>query len=175
MRPVRVFAGLLGLGIASAAAADTPFNHHADGEGDTILPRTSYPLGQSQVVASSMARSLRMEWVKRDLCWQIGCLVVHNDTKYYKVAEFRVQMPRRDGTARWGPNQLHHSLLPQQKIVRLKTAPSDSCERQLQFVMQNRQTREKMTIETVSNLCPTPHTDNVVRLNVVKPEVTIEE
>lgn len=162
--------------MASAASADSPFTPRggADG-GDTIVPITSYPLGESQLVARSMARNLRMRWIERDLCDQIGCLVVQNDTKFYKVAEFRIQLVDRDGSSRWSRNQLLHPLLPKEKVVRLKVAPADSCERDIMFVLQHRKTREQLVMESTTNLCPTPNADNLIRIEVKKPEVRVEE
>ncbi len=168
--------GMMALVTASAGIAQSPFTHR-DGtnDGDTILPITSYPLGQSQVVASRMATALQLEWVKRDLCWQIGCLVIHNDTKFYKVSEIRIQSAGRDGEARWGSNQLQHPLLPKEKLVQLKIASADSCERDIQFVLKHRKTRERLVLESIANLCPTPHVDNIIRIDVRKPEVTVDE
>jgi hypothetical protein len=175
---VRPFAGfgVLGLALASIASAQSPFTHR-DGsdEGDAILPITSYPLGQSQVVAASMARNLRMRWLEREACDQIGCLVVQNDTRFYKVAQFRIELMNRDGSSRWSRNQLLHPLLPKEKLVRLKVAPADSCERDIMFVLQHRKTREQLVMESTTNLCPTPNADNVIRIDVKKPEVIVQE
>ena len=168
--------GVLVLAMASAASADSPFSHRdgSDG-GDTILPITSYPLGESQAVARSMARNLRMHWIERDLCDQIGCLVVQNDTKFYKVAEFRIELLDRDGASRWSRNQLVHPLLPKEKLVRLKVAPADSCERDILFVLQHRKTKEQLVMESTTNLCPSPNADNLIRIDVKKPEITVQE
>jgi hypothetical protein len=168
--------GVIILALASSAAADSPFTHR-DGsdDGDAILPITSYPLGQSQSVASSMARSLRWHWIERDLCDRLGCLVVQNDTKFYKVAEFRIQLVDRNGGSRWSQNQLLHPLLPNEKLVRLKVAPASSCDRDIMFVLQHRKTREKLVMESTTNFCPTPNADNLIRINVKKPEVIVPE
>lgn len=167
---------LLSLFFASAGAAQSPFTHRDGSDsGDTILPITSYPLGQSQLVAMRMARELQMQWIEQDLCDQIGCLVIHNDTKFYKVAEFRIELFDSEGSSRWSRNQLLHPLLPKDKLVRLKVAPADYCEREIQFVLKHRKTKERLVMESTTNLCPTPHADNVIRIDVKKPEVTVDE
>ena len=168
--------GLYALALGTVASAQSPFTHR-DGsdEGDTILPVTSYPLGGSQAVARGMARELRLQWLQQDLCDQLGCLVVHNDTRAYKLAEMRVQLLGKDGTPRWGRNQLDHPLLPKEKLIRVKVAPADSCQREIMFVLQHRKTRERLEMETTTNLCPTPKADNVIRLNVKTPQVTVED
>jgi len=168
--------GVLLLALASAASADSPFTQRGGADaGDTILPITSYPLGESQVVANAMARNLRMHWIERDLCDQIGCLIVQNDTKFYKVAEFRIQLVDRDGSSRWSRNQLLHPLLPKEKVVRLKVASADSCNRDILFVLQHRTTKEKLVMESTTNFCPTPKADNLIRIDVKKPEVRVQE
>ena len=170
------FVGIVAVVLASSAAADSPFTHR-DGsdDGDAILPMTSYPLGESQSVAHSMARALRWQWIERDLCDQVGCLVIRNDTRFYKVAEFRIELIDRNGASRWSQNQLVHPLLPTEKLVRLKVAPADSCDRDIMFVLQHRKTREKLVMESSTNFCPTPNADNVIRINVKKPKITVPE
>ena len=166
--------GLLILGTATAAPADTPFGHPFQDEADTIVPITSYPLGESQVVAHSLARDVHYYWIEQDMCDRFGCLVVHNDTRLYKVAEFRILAHRPDGSQRWSANLLEHPLLPTEKVTRIKTASID-CDRPVQFILRQRKTKETVVMEGVTNLCTTPHADNVIRINVKQPEVTIDE
>jgi hypothetical protein len=167
--------GMLALTIGTPASADSPFGHRDGDDRDTIVPITSYPLGESQQVASGMARQLRMHWVQRDLCDQLGCLVVHNDTRNYTVAEFRILSRGRDGMPRWGANQLEHPLLPKQQLVQVKMAAADSCNRDIRFVLKHRKTKETLVMESATNLCPTPHVHNVIHLNVRVPAVTVED
>lgn len=175
MRSIATVAVLV-VTMASAASADSPFTRRGGAdEGDTILPITSYPLGRSDVVANAMAGNLRWRWIERDLCDQIGCLVIQNDSKFYKVAEFRIELFDRDGKSRWSRNQLLHPLLPKEKLVRLKVAPADSCLRDIRFVLQHRKTRESLVMDSTTNLCPSPNADNVIRIDVKKPEITVVE
>ena len=97
MRLVNLFclATLLCAGAASAQSGDAE-------SADTVPPKTSYPLGNSQLVAQNMMAALRIEHAKRDLCWRLGCLVVANESRSYKVTGFFVQMPDMLGTDRWG-------------------------------------------------------------------------
>jgi hypothetical protein len=166
--------GLLLLGIPTASSADTPFGHPYQDEADTIVPLTSYPLGESQVVAHALARNVQMYWIEQDMCDRFGCLVVHNDTRLFKVAEFRILAHLPDGRHRWSANLLEHPLLPTESTTRIKTASVD-CERPIQFVLKQRKTKEVVVMEGTTNLCTTPHADNVIRINVKQPEVTIDE
>jgi hypothetical protein len=159
---------------ATAATAQSPFtSRDGSDDGDSILPITSYPLGQSQLVSRNMARALRIQWIERDLCDRIGCLIVHNDTRLYKLAEMRVELIGRDGTSRWGRNQLERPLYPKERLTQFKVAPPESCDRAIQFVLKHRKTRERLVMEAIANLCSSPNVDNVIRLDVVKPEVTV--
>lgn len=165
--------GLLMLGAASAVSADSPFGHPFADDADTIVPITSYPLGQSEVVAHSQLRELQYYWVQKDLCDQYGCLIVLNDTRLYKVAEFRIESHLRDGSKRWSANLLDHPLLPTDTITRVKTASID-CERPVQFILKHRKTKETVVMEGTTDLCPTPHADNL-SINIKLPEVTVDE
>lgn len=166
--------GLLFLGMPAAAAADTPFGHPYQDDADTIVPITSYPLGESQVVAHALARSVQAYWIEQDMCDLFGCLVVHNDTRLYKVAEFRILARLGDGRQRWSANLLEHPLLPKESVTRIKTASID-CYRPVQFTLKQRKTKEVVVMEGTTNLCTTPHADNVIRINVKQPEVTVDE
>jgi len=162
------------LGMGSAAPAQSPFDRR-DGEvGDTILPITSYPLGQSEIVAHAALQNLRYHWIEKDLCDRYGCLVVRNESKNYKVAEFRIMSHLRDGTKRWSANLLDHPMLQTDTVTRIKTASID-CERPIRFLLKQRKTKETVVMEGVTNLCTTPHVDNLIRINVKVPEVTVED
>ena len=173
---MRALVSVVALALATAAVAQSPFTRRdGSNDGDTLPQITSYPLGESQLVAESLARNVRMYWIEREVCDQLGCLVVQNDTKNYRVAEFRIELLDRDGSSRWSRNQLLHPLLPKQKLVRMKVAPPGSCDRDIMFVLQHRKTKERLVMESTTNLCPTPYADNVIRIDVKKPEVTVQD
>lgn len=172
MRFLATFGALILL--SSAAAADSPFGHTYSEDADTILPITSYPLGESQIVAHSMANNLRLHWIEQDMCDRFGCLIVRNSTRLYKVAEFRIEAHYRDGTKRWSYNLLEHPLLPTEQVVRVKTASID-CDRPVKLLLKHRKTKEVLVMEGTANLCTTPGADNILRVEVKKPEVTVEE
>lgn len=162
--------------LATASAAQSPFTNRGGGdEGDAILPITSYPLGRSDVVAKQMARNVRMYWIEQEACDQLGCLIVRNDTRLYTVAEFRIELLGDDGSSRWSRNQLLNPLLPKQKLVRLKVAPADSCERDVQFVLRHRKTKERLIMEGTTNFCPSPNADSLIRIEVKQPQVTVQD
>ena len=66
---------------------------------DKILPKTSYPLGRSDVVARQMVLGLKLERLQRDLCAELGCLMIINKSKSYEVTAFYAQTAGADGKA----------------------------------------------------------------------------
>lgn len=80
------------------------------GEAESADTVPSQNLGNSQLVAQNMMATLRIENAKRYLCWRLGCLVVANESRSYKVTGFFVLMPDMLGTDRWGVNQFDQQL-----------------------------------------------------------------
>src|SRR3954447_15069268 len=103
--------------------------------GDTIAPKTSYPLGDSQAVARSMLVAMKIEQKQRDLCWELGCLVIVNESQSYEVTGFFVQMRRKDGTIGWSNNQFGLPLMAKRATYRFKSGGSDACNQPVKFVM----------------------------------------
>src|SRR5689334_20446769 len=125
---------LMGAAIASAAAAQTvpiTMDPFAGSEAaDTVRPITSYPLGQSELVANIMLQSLRLEQKQRDLCWDYGCLVIANESENYRVTGFHVQEAAADGSMRWSRNQLKQfgvPLYPKKATFLFKTGDPATC------------------------------------------------
>src|SRR3954452_21515457 len=79
---------------------------------DSAPPITSYPLGESEMLANNMMQSIRMEQRQRDLCWEYGCLVIANQSENYRITEFRVREAAADGSFRWSDNQFKQFGVP---------------------------------------------------------------
>ena len=163
---------LLTLAVTAApSVAQSPFTRTE--AADTVPPITSYPLGQADLVAKEMLIAMRLDRAKRDLCDELGCLVIVNESKGYKVTGFHVLERSKDGQYRWGRNQFGSALLARRATFRFKTGISD-CERPVKFVLRGPRNREPVETEGRANLCRSPHVDSLVRINVVRPEVIVE-
>ena len=142
-------------------------------EADKIRPKTSYPLGQSDVVARQMALGLRLERVQRDLCAELGCLMIINESKVYQVTAFYAQTAGPDGKVEWSSNQFGSPLYPKRATWRFKTGGPGTCDVPVRFTLRNPKTRETVQFETRTSLCSSPHTDSLVRIRAVLPEVQV--
>jgi len=141
---------------------------------DKILPKTSYPLGRSDLVARQMVLGLKLERVQRDLCAELGCLMIINESKSYEVTAFYAQTAGADGKAEWSSNQFGRPLYPRRATWRFKTGGPSTCDVPVRFVMRNRKTGDVVQFETRTSLCSGPHNDSLVRIRAVVPEVRVE-
>lgn len=142
-------------------------------QGDRIAPKTSYPLGDSQAVARSMLLAMKIEQRQRDLCWEMGCLVIVNESQSYEVTGFFVQMTKKDGTIGWSANQFGLPLMPRRATFRFKSGGPDTCDQPVRFVMKKHKTKDVFAFETRIPLCSQPHKDSLVRIRAVIPEVQV--
>ncbi len=140
---------------------------------DTVRPKTSYPIGQSDMVAKAMLLSLKLERAQRDLCWELGCLVIVNESKSYNVIGFYVQSMDRDGNPAWSPNQFGRPLYAKRATFRYKTGAADSCDLPVKFVLKHPKTKDTFEFETRASLCKAPHVDSLVRIRAVVPGVEV--
>jgi hypothetical protein len=99
--------------------------------------------------------------------------VIVNDSKAFRVTGFHVAERARNGEQRWGPNQFGTALLARKATFRFKTGTQD-CDRPVMFVVRHPKTKERFRIEGRANLCSTPHVDTLLRINVVRPNVTVD-
>lgn len=141
---------------------------------DKVLPKTSYPLGRSDVVARQMALGLRLERVQRDLCAELGCLMIVNESRTYQVTAFYAQTMGADGKPEWSSNQFGEPLYPKRATWRFKTGGPATCDVPVRFVLRNPKTRDVVQFETRTSLCSGPHNDSLVRIRAVIPEVKVE-
>ena len=142
---------------------------------DSVLPITSYPLGESEAMASKMLVSLRLEQKQRDLCWELGCIVIVNESRSYSVTGFFVQTASADRKLKWSRNQFGFPLLAKRATFRFKTGGPDACDLPARFVLRPPHGKETVTYETRVSLCSSPHRDTLVRIRAVIPEVEVGE
>jgi hypothetical protein len=164
--------------IVFAAVAIPAYAQHSPSDAesaDTIRPKTFTVPGASQQVAARFAAQMMLAQREEDFCREFGCLVIINETANFNVTGFFVDMPGRDGTRRWGPNQFGEQLYPLRATYRFKTGDETACARPVLFVLRHKETKEVFKIETHASLCKSPQMDSVVRIRMVKPQVTVGE
>lgn len=162
-------------GAASAQIMVPTTDPFAGGDGaDAVAPKTSYPLGRSDVVAQQMVLGLKLERMQRDLCAELGCLMIINESKFYQVTAFYAQTKGRGGKPEWSSNQFGQPLYPKRATWRFKTGGADSCDVPVRFVLRNPRTRDTIQFETRTSLCSGPHNDSLVRIRAVVPQVEVE-
>jgi hypothetical protein len=183
----RVFPATLKLGAFLALAAGSPamaqtvpisMSPFAGSSSEDSTANTSYPYGESEMMARQMATSVRVGQQKRDLCRQYGCLVIANTSKNYRITEFRVREAGRDGTMRWSENQFRQfgaALAPRKAVYLFKTGKPETCDWPVLFVLSDLRRKKTMTVQMRASLCMSPERDSLVRVNVVRPEVTVGE
>jgi len=170
MRALAVF-GLVAIMSPSAANAQW-LTQDGDEAADSSGNRTYTTPGGAEAVAAKLLSAMRLEQRQRDLCWELGCLVIVNASKIHQVEGFYVGEQRR-GRASWSQNQFGKPLLPRRATFRFKMNGRD-CERPVRFVFRDSRTRERIEVSDRVNFCPTPHVDSLLKLNVVRPNVIIE-
>ena len=141
---------------------------------DKILPKTSYPLGRSDIVARQMVLGLRLERMQRDLCEELGCLMIVNESRSYQVTGFYAQTASTDGKPEWSTNQFGRPLYPKRATWRFKTGGPGTCDVPVRFVLRNPRTKDVVEFETRTSLCSGPRNDSLVRIRAVVPEVRVE-
>lgn len=97
-------------------------------------------------------------------CWKLGCMVIVNETAAYDVIGFYVDSASPGKSPRWSENQLPDALEPLKATLRFKTGGKDMCNLPVRFVLRNRQTREKMDVNSTGSFCSTPHEDSLLRI-----------
>ena len=85
----------------------------AGGEAEDKDPsKTSYPLGRSDVVARQMVLGLRLERLQRDLCAELGCLMIINEVRRAtRLPPSTPILAGADGKAEWSSNRVRPAAL----------------------------------------------------------------
>lgn len=173
MRPtgsVCVFALLLGIAVAASAQSIGE-----DLGGDSIAARTATVQGGSELVARNMLVAMRLERKQRDLCDEMGCVVIVNESQHFDVTGFFVDSSVKTGRAGWGRNQFGRPLLAKKATFRVRLDEKGVCDLPMLFVMRHATTGEEIRVEGRTNMCRTPRTASLIRLKVVVPSVEVGE
>ena len=156
---------------ALQAQATSPYDSTA--AADTITPKNATIFGGSEQVARNMLTAMRLQRRERDLCWEVGCMVIVNESQQYTVTAFHVDSSVRSGEPGWGQNQLATPLRAMKATYRVKLDEKEACDLPVQFVLRHVETREEVTVEGRTNLCRSPQSVSMIRLRVVTPSVIV--
>ena len=140
---------------------------------DSITPKTATVFGGSEQVARNMLTAMRLHRRERDLCWEVGCVVIVNESRNHVITGFHVDSSIRTGKPGWGRNQLGTPLLAMKATYRVKLDEKDSCELPVRFVLRHVETREEVTVEGRTNLCRSRDSVSLLRVKVVTPTVIV--
>lgn len=168
------FFGVLTVSLAIAATASAQ-SVGDDPGGDTIAPRTATIHGGSEQMARNMLVAMRLERKQRDLCDEMGCMVIVNESQHYNVTGFFVDSSVKTGKPGWGGNQFRTPLLAKRATYRVRLDEKGVCELPMLFVMRHAATGDEVRVEGRSNMCRTPRAAALIRLKVVVPSVEVEE
>ena len=105
-----LFAVLAFAGPASAQSHDSQ-------DGDTIGAKTATVFGGSEQVARNMLVAMRLERKQRDLCDEMGCLVIVNESQHFNVTGFFVDSSIKTGKSGWGANQFERPCSPGKRPI----------------------------------------------------------
>ncbi|MBC9032047.1 hypothetical protein IAG41_06555 [Sphingomonas sp. JC676] len=132
-------------------------------------------IGTPHDTIASMLLEMNVAQRTRDNCWNLGCLVIVNETKGYDVIAFYVDMAKPGGKTKWGPNQFQLALSPRSMTLKFKTGGPSTCDQPIRFVLRHQKTKEKIELDGTASLCTTPHQDAVIHVKVLEPNVIIED
>lgn len=137
---------------------------------DGVMPDRASP-GINARAWAAMMRNYP-EQVKVN-CWKLGCMVVINETSNYDVVGFYVDSASPGRSPRWSDNQMTNALEPLKATLRFKNGGKNMCSLPVRFVLRQRDTHEKMDVNTTGSFCSTPHQDTVVRIKVLEGKVYV--
>jgi hypothetical protein len=120
-----------------------------------------------------MVLGLKLERAQRDLCAELGCLMIINESKTYRVTGFFARTAGADGRPEWSSNQFGRPLYPKSATWRFKTGGPGTCDVPVRFTLHNPKTKDTFEFETRTSLCSGPHNDSLVRIRAIIPEVKV--
>jgi hypothetical protein len=141
-----------------------------DSAGVVVVHGNSYEtaLGMGMILSQS-------EKLVANNCWNLGCLVIVNDTSSYDLVGLYVNTAAPGRAARWSGDQIRDVIKPQKATLRFKTGGPDTCAMPVRFVLRQQQTHQKLEVEGVASLCTTPHEDAILRVQTREPRVILED
>lgn len=162
------------LAIATVAVAVTPLPARAQvDDGGTILPMTYTQPGWAEADVKRHGLWQRTRDFEDRNCVRIGCFIVLNETSNYVVTGLYFVRAERDGVREWTPNQFDRPLVPRTIFYSAKAGDDSMCRIPVKIVVREVRTGETLEIEDVTALCRRDKASTLLRVNVVKPTVTV--
>jgi hypothetical protein len=118
-----------------------------------------------------MLFEMKLANFKKDGCYQLGCLVVVNETQGYDLVGFYINSARAGAKPYWGRNRFQYALRPRKAALTVKTARAKPCELPVRFLLRHQQTRDEVTVESLAAVCTQPRMASVLRVDVLEPQV----
>ncbi|MEP9357246.1 hypothetical protein [Sphingomonas sp. KR3-1] len=122
--------------------------------------------GNPEAAARAWAEAKRNapEQVRQN-CWNLGCMVIVNQTSDYDVIGFYVDSAKPGKHPFWSGNQFGEPLPPERATLRFKTGNAETCALPVRFVLRQRDTHAKVDVTGTASFCSSPHQDTLVRIN----------
>lgn len=131
-------------------------------------------ISSGEVTAQAMLFEMKLASFKKDKCYELGCLVVINETSNYDLIGFYIDSTR-DGSKGWGRNRFEFALHPKKATLTIKTSKAAPCEQPVRFVFRHQKTLEEIEVEGSAALCSTPRMASLLRVKVLEPQVIWDE
>lgn len=161
-------------GMAFLAAAMTPVPVLAQvDEGGTISPMTYTQPGWAERDVKLQGLYHRTRDFEDRQCVKIGCFILLNETSNYVVTGLYFGRGERDGVREWTPNQFAHPLVPRRIAYSPKAGDDSMCRIPVRVVLREVKTGEMLEMEDVTALCRRDKASTLLRVNVVRPTVTV--
>ncbi|RYE00097.1 MAG: hypothetical protein EOP61_14115 [Sphingomonadales bacterium] len=157
--------------LASAFLMAIPQTALAQDESEGVAPKTFTVHGGAEGVAQGFLAYMRLQRFQRDQCWKMGCLVIVNETRGYDVIGFYIEGLRSKQGKSWGRNLFEVALSPRKAALAYKDGGASACDHPVRFELRHRVTKERLTVDGTASLCSTPHTDSLLRIKVLEPQV----
>lgn len=142
-------------------------------DGGTVLPMTYTQPGWAERDVKVQGLLHRTRDFEDRRCVRIGCFILVNETSNYLVTGLYFGSGEQDGVRRWTPNQFVRPLVPGKIAYSPKAGDDTMCRIPLRVVLRDIKTGETLEMEDMTALCRRDKASTLIRVNVVRPTVTI--
>ncbi|MGT2515270.1 hypothetical protein ACVOMT_14460 [Sphingomonas panni] len=106
-------------------------------------------------------------------CVKIGCFILRNETSNYVVIGLYFGRGKEGGVPSWTPNQFGRPLVPGAIAYSPKAGDDSMCRIPVRVVLRSIETAEQLEMEGITALCRRDKASTLIRVNVVRPSVTV--
>ena len=158
--------------LAVMASGPVPALAQVD-DGGTVLPMTYTQPGWAEADVRQQGLLQRTRDFEDRQCVKIGCFILLNETSNYVVTGLYFGRGEEGGVRNWTPNQFGRPLVPGKIAYSPKAGDDSMCRIPVRVVLRNIETAETLEMEGVTALCRRDKASTLIRVNVVRPSVTI--